>query len=75
MSEIAYLANPIALPSLIFKFIFRPYFGLYSQAETTSVTTKTRTKILRGVLFEKILIKNLHDALTESIIEITRRLI
>ena len=53
----------ISIPPLIFKLDFLPFFGLYSQAETTSVTTKTRTKILGGVVFEKIFLQNLHDAL------------
>ena len=45
---------------LILKSFFLQYFGLYSQSETTSVTTKTRTKIQRGVLLKKFLIKNDH---------------
>ena len=55
--------HPISLPPLILKFNFRPFFGLYSQAETINVTTKTRTKILGEVLFEKVLLRNLHDAI------------
>ena len=62
MGEICSFTHPISLPPLIFKFIFRPNFRLYSQVETTSMTTKTWTKILRRVIFEK----NLHDSLKRS---------
>ena len=54
MSETRSFPYPISIPPLIFKLDFLPYFGLYSQAETTSVTTKTRTKILGGLLLNKI---------------------
>ena len=53
MSETRSFPYPISIPPLIFKLDFLPFFGLYSQAETTSVTTKTRTKILGGGVFLK----------------------
>ena len=64
MSETRCFPNPISIVPLIFKVDFLPFSGLYSQAETTSVTTKSRTKILgEGLIFEKFLLRNLHDAL------------
>ena len=55
-NRIHFIPHSISLPPLIFKFYFLQYFGLYSQAETTSVTTKTSTKILRegGVHLENV---------------------
>ena len=49
MNETGSFPFPILVPPLIFKLDFLPFFGLYSQAETTNVTTKTRAKILGGV--------------------------
>ena len=65
MGETRCFPDPILIPPLIFKLDFLPYFGLYSQAETTSVTTKTRTKILGGI-FEKFLLSNLYHVLIRS---------
>ena len=53
MSETRSFPYPISIPPLIFKLDFLSFSGLYSKAETTNVTTKTRTKILGGVAFEK----------------------
>ena len=45
LSEIRTFPHPISLPPLILKLNFFPFFGLYSQTETTNVTIRTRTKI------------------------------
>ena len=66
MSETRSFPYPISIPPLIFKLDFLPFSGLYSQAETTSVTTKTRIKILGGVAFEKKFDQHLHYALTSN---------
>ena len=62
--EIQTFSSPIWLPPFIFEFNFLPFFGLYSQSETTSVTRKASTKFLGGVSFLVLVLKNLHGALT-----------
>ena len=46
MREIRSFPHAISLPK--FKFTFLAFSGPYSQAETNIISTKTRTKILRG---------------------------
>ena len=73
VNERILLIQGVSLPKLLFSpsdFLtffhfyihFFSFFELYGQAETTSMTTKTKTKIMR-VTFLKIFLRNLHDAL------------